>query len=447
MANLITTALTFSKESTTEYFIKPLFLAEDIRSAVDVHLDVKSSKKLDLIDKLENITKAYAQGTSFTSSTGITITQKTITTYAMKAEVRQNGRAFYNYVKQAALRSGVNENDISGTIFEKIVMEIFMNALHADLQRQIWFGNTIKETTSSDIATGTADTNFNVYKGYWPRVIDDVASTTIASGQRVNLNSTDYLTTVGVKQVATCSLSGSSGTANITINGIAYLATYATSLTVTAAAFVTSHSAAITARWNGAVVTSSGGDIIVTANIAGVAISVSAAVNVSGNLAGTTAATTANVGMSSPKADGAYAAFKAMYAAMPNVLKQRKMEAKFFCTSSMVDNYRSTLESATAGSESAYQAVIDGVKVLAYRGIPVVEMPHWDTIIDNSLGNAYPNRALLTIPKNLIFGTDGSGDDNMAEIFYDQNTQENVFRVEYQAGTEYLHPDYVVAAY
>ena len=445
--SLITTALTYSKESMTEYFIKPLFLGEDIIQDVTVHTDVKSSKKLNLIDKLNKITKAYAQGTSFTPSTGVTITQKTLTTGRMKAEVRQAGREFYNMVMQAALKSGVNQNDISGTVFEEIIFKLFYDALYADIQRQIWFNDTNKTTVSSDISTATADTNYNVYQGHWARIIADVTATTIAASQYVDLNSTTYLTTAGVKQVTTVTLTGTSGTGNITFNGTAYLATFTTDLTTSAANFVTSHGATIAARYGGAVVTSSGAGIIFTANVAGVPFSASNNVNVSGNLAGSAVATTANTDMSTPKADGAYACFKAMYAAMPAVLKARRSEAKIYATASLVDNYRTTLESATAGSEAAYTAVIDGVRVLAYRGIPIVEKPDWDVYINDDFGDMYPNRAILTIPANLHIGTDAESDYLMAELWYDKPTQENVFRVEYEMGTQYLHPEYIVVAY
>ena len=74
-------------------------------------------------------------------------------------------------------------------------------------------------------------------------------------------------------------LSGTSGTANITINGTAYLATFATSLTITAAAFVTTHRAALAAR--GYTVTSNAAEVRVNGSGP---ISIA---NVSGDLTGT----------------------------------------------------------------------------------------------------------------------------------------------------------------
>lgn len=447
MANLITHSLTYSKESLTEYFVKPLFVQNDIREIITVRTDIKNSEKLDFIDKLQKITKAYAQGTSFSSSTGVTITQKTLTVADMKAEVKQNGKAFIGWVKQWMLNNGYAENDLSGTEFEKIISELYMAALKADLQRQIFFGNTTKTTMSSDIASATADTNYNVYNGLWTRIISDIASTTIPAAQFLDINSTTYLDTAGVKQVATCTLTGSSGTANITFNGTAYLATFTTDLTTSAANFVTSHGATIAARFGGAVVTSSGAGIIFTANVAGVGFTATNAVNASGNLAGTTAATTANVKRGAIKTDGALLALKAAYTRMPSVLRKNKDLCKFIVTASVADNYRSTMEGNTSGASESYTATINGMKVLAYRGIQIIERSEWDDIINEDFGDMYPHRILLTIPQNLVFGTDGESNDMMVEFFYDKIGQENIWRCEYKAGTEYVHPDYIVAAY
>ena len=91
--------------------------------------------------------------------------------------------------------------------------------------------------------------------------------------------------------------------------------------------------------------------------------------------------------------------------------------------------------------------LIDGVQRLTFRGIPVVERADWDVHIENDFGGVRPHRAILTIPANLIAGTDGQADDMDAEMWYDQNTQENKFRVEYYAGTLFLHEKFVSLAY
>jgi hypothetical protein len=93
------------------------------------------------------------------------------------------------------------------------------------------------------------------------------------------------------KKTYTVTLSGSSGTANINVNGVNYLATFATSLTVTASNFVTAHAAALLAA--GIVVTANTGVLTFTANVSGVDFTLSGITNASGNLTGLVANTKA----------------------------------------------------------------------------------------------------------------------------------------------------------
>jgi hypothetical protein len=103
---------------------------------------------------------------------------------------------------------------------------------------------------------------------------------------------------VAVKQKDTITLTGTSGTANVTVaGGLTKLATFATGgttdLTQTAADFVTDHAAAYAAE--GITVTSSGADIIFEATLAGVPFDSPVITNVTTDLAGTVANTVANV--------------------------------------------------------------------------------------------------------------------------------------------------------
>jgi len=447
MADLITHSLSFEKESIMEYFITPLFVQSDIRNIVTVRTDIKNSEKLDLIDNLDKITKAYAEGTSFTSSTGVTITQKTLTVADMKAQVDQNGKAFLNYVKQSLLRRGVDENNIEGTLFEEIVMEVFMTGLARDLQRQLFFGDLQKEDIVAGVPDGSADADYNQYDGFWTLIIDDIDAGTIPSGQYVDLNTSTYVNTVAVKEVDTVTLSGTAGTANININGTNYLATFDTDLSTTAANFVTSHSATILARFGKIVVTSSGADVIVTAGVAGMAQQDPTIANVSGNLAGSNANTTASVATGTLKSDAALTSFKNMWSAMPPELRGKvKMEGRIMVTASMYDNYSDTIETLN-GSDAAYRTLLDGADVLSFRGVPIIVREEWDEHIENDFASVRPHRALLSIPANLVVGTDGVSDDTNVELWYEKKDQRNYFRAEYKAGTQYIHEEYIVAAY
>ena len=99
------------------------------------------------------------------------------------------------------------------------------------------------------------------------------------------------------KQVEKITLSGTSGTANVTLaGGLTKLVTFGTDLATTAAAFVTSHAAAylavvLTSTSTGA----TNGVLVFTAAVGGTAFVAPAITNASGNLAGTVAHTTANI--------------------------------------------------------------------------------------------------------------------------------------------------------
>lgn len=444
MANLITHNLTFTKENVTEYFLKPLFVDSDIRQIVQLRTDLKTGEKLDLISTLSHITKGYAQGAAFTASTGVTITQKTVTVVTMKAEVKQNGRAFLNYVKQQALKSGYAENDITGTVFEEIVLTVFMKALMADLNRQAFFGDVLKEVITSDAPTGTLDADYKEYDGIWTRIIAQVNAATIASTQVLDINTSTYQDQVAVKNKRTLTLSGTSGTATVTINGRNYTATFATNLNTTAANFVTAHAATIAALYGGLVVTASTNTIIVESGVPGLAVTVSIA-NATGDLAGSVANTTANVENTTLKAGAGKAILKGMYDKMSPELRANMGLAKYMVTGSIMDAYITDLEAD--GTEAAHVKLVDGVRSITFRGIPVVERRDWDVHINADFSNVRPHRAILTIPENLIVGTDAENDITNAEMWYNVDTQENGFRVEYKAGTQLMEEKLITVAY
>jgi hypothetical protein len=448
MADLMSHALSYSKESIREYFIKPMFVQSDIRDIVTVRTDIKNSEKLDFIDNLDKITKAYAQGTSFTTSTGVTITQKTLQVSDMKAEIAQNGKAFLNYVKEALLAKGVDENDIAkgDGLFEQIAMEIYMAGLARDFQRQIFFGDLVKEDIVSGVADGSLDADYKEYDGFWTRIINAFDDSTIPAAQYLDLNSSTYQSVVAVKQVATATVSGTAGSLILTINGVNYTTANTGTAAGTAAAFVTDHAATIAARFGKLVVTNpSGADVVVTAGIAGSALSV-----VDASTGGTTAsvaATAANVQNTTLKTDAALTAFKALWSKMPASLKGlMQREGRIMVTGSVADNYTDTIE-ALNGSDAAYFTLRDGEKVKAFRGIPIVERIEWDEHISDDFDGVRPHRILFTIPRNLVVGTDGISDDTKVESWYEILTQNRHMRVEYKAGTQYIHEDYIVAAY
>jgi len=434
--SIITQALTFSKESRTDYFLTPLFLQNDIRDIITIRTDIQGSEKLDYIDSLVKITKGYSRGKTFTPSTGVTVTQRTITVVQMKAQIAQSGDEFLGWVKEHALKKGTSLNDITGTIFEEIVLAVYVKALSVDLQRQAFMGDLLKETSTSD---ATLDVDYKEYDGFWTRFIADFKSATIPAAQRIVLNNN------ATKQVGTTTLTGTSGTGNITINGTAYLATFNSSLTQTATDFVTSHAATIAARHYGHVLTSSGAGVILTSGVEGVAFLMSANVNATGDLAGNNVATTANVLPADLGVDEASDAFKAMIKARPATMKEFSAETKIICTDSMAENYRESLEAD--GTEQAHTKMVNGIPTLFIRGFEIVIREEWDADIASDFPGYYPHRAALVIPRNLIWATDLNSAAEQLESWYNQDDQERNFRTEYKAGTNYIHEEYIVAAF
>jgi len=112
------------------------------------------------------------------------------------------------------------------------------------------------------------------------------------------LISTEYPSLTG-NSSRVVTLTGTSGTANITVGGVDYLATFTTNLTTSANNFVTSHSAALLAL--GITVTANSGALTFVAATA--TFPTIARTNVSGDLSATIASVTAGATTGSPIVD------------------------------------------------------------------------------------------------------------------------------------------------
>lgn len=329
MANVISTTLTYSKEDVQAYFLQPLFLQSPAMEYFEVLTNVKSSQLLDKFSTLENITHAETSG--FSGSTGVTYTQRSVAVSRMEAEVEQAGGAFFNTVKGELLKSGLNKDDISGTVLQQIVADIMLKGVQRDLERQIWFNNV-----------ALADSEFSAYDGILTKLAGLPAS------QKLDITS-------------------------------------------------------------GALAT-----------------------------------------------DKAKDTFQAMMDGMPNEGLELRDELVFFATRSLCDNYRATLRSG--GQELAYISLVDGTNNLAYQGIPIVEMPQWDTVIGtagnpakiapslNTAANDLDGHlAVLTVANNIVIGTDYE-QVNGADIWYNKDLKVNRFRFEYVCGVNYKNDELTVTA-
>lgn len=145
---------------------------------------------------------------------------------------------------------------------------------------------TVKQLTSKTTAV-----TCNAYDS----IVETVALTDAADGSFQFQVNNEYVQDVSAILISsqypsgngtttrTATLTGSSGTANVTIGGVDYLATFNTNLTTTASDWVTANATALLAL--GFTVTSSGA--IITVSAATTIFPTVAVTNVSGNLAGT----------------------------------------------------------------------------------------------------------------------------------------------------------------
>lgn len=146
----------------------------------------------------------------------------------------------------------------------------------------------VPEVTSSSVDTAwvAGDTCTAVQKNYTIQLADDdCGSNKLAKLQAVYPELTILVDTPNQSQTIT--LTGTSGTANVTIGGVDYLATFASDLATTQANFVTAHKTAIESA-TGGTFTGTGATLTLVAPSTGFPII--SVTNVTGDLAGTVAA-------------------------------------------------------------------------------------------------------------------------------------------------------------
>lgn len=453
MANFITTSITWEGRSNFDKLLKPLFVGKSpfATKGVRVMPNIQSKTFLNLWGAVNKVLKAYSKG--FNAASGSSYTRKSIDVYQMKAEISEDGNEFWQTVYEQLLGKGVDMNDLSKASGElqATVVEIFMTAFESDVYRQFWLNDTNKETVASGVQTGTADVDYNAYDGMWKLIFDDAASTPTSS----QIKAFDYDASA-VKQVQTGTTTGTSGTANVLVDGINYLATFTTSLTVTNANFVTTHAAAILLR--GIVVTASTDTLIFTSAVAGRPFDTITYTNVTTNLAGSVAATTANTAPSALSADQAIGVLKTMYTTSPATLKALKKTEKVFLVDGYTyENLLSTYEgwktsTPLYSSEAGRIDQIDGVEFLRYRGVPVINLD-WENDLDADFVHASgelparPYRIIYTALNNLVLGIDALSDFSKFEFWYNKDEQENRYRMQTKMGAGYVHNELMSVAF
>lgn len=476
----ITNASEYNGKENEDVILRPVFTGPDVKGmGIKVIFTGRAgSVKLTFFSALSKILKAYASG--FQGEAGLAgKLQKKFTLAEFKAEAKYSKQDYKNTILELVTNRPGFQNDITGTAVLEAEQALFQAAIKADVLRLFWLADTTKKfvlnglryDSSANVSvtydsntgvysyvSGGADIYYNVINGVWKNIFAD-ASTSPNRSQVKRI----ALSNGTVAQVTTATLTGTSGTANLIVNGVSYLATFTTNLTTSAANFVTTHAAALLAL--DIVVTSSGAGVIFTSNIAGQPFSAVTVANVSGDLSSTIVATTANTPAQDLAADEAQSTMALMMKGAPKELKAllpptattfegtdkgvanamiNAATLRFYCTNTWIENYMETLE--TDGTEQARSMMIDGVERLTYRGIPLIPMGI-DTYIANDFISPYPHRCILSTPENLVLVINGQSEGSETKMWFNPDENENRQRTQFEMGANYFLPELMVAAY
>ncbi|MBE0661157.1 MAG: hypothetical protein IH597_01715 [Bacteroidales bacterium] len=446
MSNIFTqtTSPSFTKQAVNEFFIQPMFMAEDLRGIMTVRTDVKGTERLNKVSRPSMLTKPKLSA-GFNPVGGFALTYQDITVKPMALEFEQNAREFWGSIIEQLLAQGYKEDDIeqmkSPDIWNKVMLPIIAQAGQDDLIRQMWFADPSMEVLAAGAATGVIDTNYSGYTGLLSWLLNDLYTGTIPSAQHVGIASA--VSAVKQEVVKTFTYGATTTKVGITINGILYEENYLSSATVTMANWLASHKAAIEARSgiHAVVVTNpSAGAIKIVSKYKGGSFTAVAVATGGGSFAdsGTVAAVKAGA-LSSNEADST---LESMIDAITPEMYE--FDLMFMLTASMWRNLVHTMKNR----ETAFGDTVmkNGIKVPTYEGFPIIVRPDWDKWISVAHTGIQPHRAILTTSKNLLFATDGTTDSEMIETWYNQEAQMRRYRVQYKAQTAYIHKELMVLA-
>lgn len=438
----ITAGTDFNGTENLEWILRPVFQGEDVKQQGFRVLFTKTGNvKQTFIDAQEKILKAYSTG--FQGGTLTTKRQKKFELEEFKAEQQYSKQDYKGLIQEEITnRGGIFQNDIEGTDTHRAEVNVFFAGVKSDVFRNFWLADKLHKkflSASSSYDDNDPDEDYNVINGIWQKLIAE-AKTSPGLNDPLRIS----IANGGTAQVDTVTLTGTSGTANIKVNQVDYLATFTTDLTTSAANFVTSHAATLLLL--GVVVTSSGVDVILTANLAGQAFLTNSITNVSGDLAGSIALTTANVGPADLGNDEARNTFKSMLTKADKKLKVwiSSGRLRIFATDTMIENYQETLEAD--GTEQAHTAQITGVARKLYRGIPIIPMGI-DGHLAADFAEPFPHRAIFTMPDNVALVMSSSADFGETRFWFNPDENENRQRTQFEFGGDYILPEWLVAAF
>ena len=156
---------------------------------------------------------------------------------------------------------------------------------------------------------------------------------------------------------------------------------------------------------------------------------------------------TVAVSTDAPTAAEALSLIRGLYDGAPAALQQvAASEKKIFVTPKLLNAYLANLEGTS--SDLAWSAQADGVQKIMFRGVELVPMYEWDTILGDINpaifnGGTTPMNATqgacYVAKDNLVIGTDVSDPTAQIKMWYDDKDEKTYVRSYFKMGVQYLH--------
>ena len=142
----------------------------------------------------------------------------------------------------------------------------------------------------------------------------------------------------------------------------------------------------------------------------------------------------AALGTGALAADTALTYFKGIYNNSSNLLKEYAIDSgrgQFLVTRSIWENYYDSLVDKGSVSEAEYLNLINGIKRLTYKGIPVIPVTIWDDFLADSTNPLFSTTRHLiafTLKDNHILGVENTGDLNKIDSWFEKKDNKRYYR-------------------
>jgi hypothetical protein len=157
---------------------------------------------------------------------------------------------------------------------------------------------------------------------------------------------------------------------------------------------------------------------------------------------------TAAADPANPTAGNALTLIMQVYDGAPAALQQvAPADKKMFVTPKLYNAYLQNLEGN--GADLAIVNTVDAAPRVSFRGVELVAMYEWDTILTDTNPDLFNNVTDLTqgvcytAVENLIIGSDVTDPEGSFKVFYDDLEEKMFFRGYFKLGVQYLYSSLV----